>query len=105
MRMAAPNVWRAVNRPLRVWVDLAGPPQVLFFRPILQALAGCKDDLLVTVRDFGGAPALARRLAIQHRVVGRHGGQGTAAKGVAIVRRVAELASVARSFRADVAVS
>src|SRR5204863_6309091 len=62
-------------------------------------------DVLVTVRDFGGAPAIASGLGIEHRVVGRHGGHGTVAKGMAILRRVAELMAVARPFRADVAVS
>ncbi len=90
---------------MRIWIDLAGPPQVLFFRPIIEAFARSNDEVLVTVREFGGAPAIACRLGIPHHVVGRHGGHGTVAKGMAILRRVADLASIARPFRADVAVS
>jgi predicted glycosyltransferase len=90
---------------LRIWIDLATPPQVLFFRPIYQALRQAGYPLLVTVRDFSRAPEIAVRLGMEHRVIGRHGGKGTRAKGLAILRRVGELAAVARKFRPDIAVS
>jgi predicted glycosyltransferase len=89
---------------LRVWIDLAAPPQVLFFRPVIQALQRDADQLLVTVRDFGRAPAIAARLGIAHHVAGAHGGQGSLAKGVAILRRVARLVALARLFQPHVAV-
>jgi predicted glycosyltransferase len=90
---------------MRIWIDLAAPPQVQFFRPIWRALRSDSHELLVTVRDFGRAPEIAARLGIPHRVVGRHGGRGTARKAVAIVQRAGGLVQMARQFRPDVAVS
>src|SRR5258708_1991886 len=91
--------------PRRFWIDLATPPQVLFFRPIWQMLCRQDDAVLVTVRDFNRAPKIAGRFGMPHVVVGRQGGRSTWGKGVAIMRRVADLAGEARRFRPDVAVS
>ncbi len=89
----------------RVWIDLATAPQVLFARPIWQALARDGYECLVTVREFGRTAELARQLNIPHVVVGRHGGRGTWDKGVAIARRAGGLARIARQFRPDLAFS
>jgi predicted glycosyltransferase len=90
---------------MRVWIDLAAPPQVLFFRPIIAALQRDGHELLVTVRNFNNAPGIATRLAINHTVVGRHGGRRTSAKGVAILARAGELAMLAHRFRPHLATS
>jgi uncharacterized protein len=91
--------------PRRIWIDLATPPQVLFFRPIWQALCRAQHPVLISVRDFSGAPALAQRMGMPHVVVGRHGGQSVPGKGAAILRRVGGLTAVARRFRPDLAIS
>jgi predicted glycosyltransferase len=89
----------------RFWIDLATPPQVLFFRPIWQELRRRNQPCLVTVRNFNRAPELASQFGIPHLVVGRHGGRGTLRKAVALLRRVAELVVVARHFAPELAVS
>ena len=94
-----------MSRPLRIWIDIAAPPQVLFFRPIVEALHGAGHRCLVTIRDFSRAPQIATQLGMAHVVVGRHGGQGTAAKGVAMLARVRDLIRIARQFAPDLAAS
>jgi predicted glycosyltransferase len=92
---------------VRIWIDLAGPPQVLFFRPIAEALRRDGHELFVTVRDFAHAPELAARFGFDHlqRVVGRHGGRGSAAKGLALLMRAVELASQVRHSGPQLALS
>ncbi len=68
---------------MRIWVDLANSPQVLFFRPILQRMQQLGHTVALTSRDFAQTRALADEYAIPHTPVGQHGGK----KWSGIIRR------------------
>jgi predicted glycosyltransferase len=60
---------------MKIWVDLANSPQVLFFRPILSELERRGHTVLITSRDFAQTVALADQHRLAHTPVGNHGGR------------------------------
>ena len=60
---------------MRIWIDLANSPQVLFFRPIIAELKRRGHDVLITTRDFAQTVQLADQIGLPHTVIGRHGGR------------------------------
>jgi hypothetical protein len=60
---------------VKIWVDLANSPQVLFFRPILREFERRGHTPILTTRAYAQTVQLADRLKLQHTVVGRHGGR------------------------------
>lgn len=91
---------------MRIWVDLANSPQVLFFRPILSILTGRGHELLVTSRHFAQTAALAERMGIQTECLGGHGGGSMPRNAWANAQRVIQLMQWARHHRPiDLAVS
>ena len=63
---------------MRIWIDLANSPQVLFFRPILIELERRGHTLAITSRDYAQTLALADEYHIPHTPIGRHGGKNWA---------------------------
>jgi predicted glycosyltransferase len=59
---------------MRIWVDLANSPQVLFFRPILAELKRQGHEIMITSRDFAQTVALADQHGLTHTSIGHHGG-------------------------------
>lgn len=55
---------------LRIWVDLANAPQVLFFRPILRELQARGHTLVITGRRFVQTLALARLVGLATTPIG-----------------------------------
>jgi predicted glycosyltransferase len=90
---------------MRVWVDLATPPQVLFFRPIIAEMETRGHEVVITVRDFSQTVSLATQLGYEHTTIGRHGGNSLAGKGLGILRRAMGLVAFARGKRFSLAVS
>ena len=60
---------------MRIWIDLANSPQVLFFRPIISELRRRGHDLFITTRDFAQTVQLADQMGLPHTVIGSHGGR------------------------------
>jgi len=60
---------------MKIWIDLAGPPQVLFFRPILRELERRGHHVVVTTRAYGQTNQLAERFEIPYTNIGHHGGR------------------------------
>jgi hypothetical protein len=89
---------------VRVWIDLTNSPHALVMRPLIEAMRADGHDVQVTARDFAQTLELCERLGIDHTAIGRHRGEGLAAKGVGLVSRRAALARWARGRRFDVAV-
>ena len=59
---------------MKLWLDLANSPQVLFFRPILAELYQRGHQVEVTTRAYAQTTQLADQLGIRHTLIGRHGG-------------------------------
>ncbi len=63
---------------MKIWLDLANSPQVLFFRPILKELERRRHTVEITTRDYAQTVSLANRYGLAHEVIGQHGGRGLA---------------------------
>jgi predicted glycosyltransferase len=60
---------------MKIWIDLANSPQVLFFRPIVAHLKHLGHDILITSRHYAQTIELADEFALAHVPVGKHGGR------------------------------
>jgi predicted glycosyltransferase len=90
---------------LRIWIDLANSPQVLFFHPIVQEIERRGHTTVITTRDFAQTEALATNCGMRHTPVGGHGGKRLSRIGLTLADRAWRLARFARANRCDLAVS
>ena len=88
---------------MRIWIDLTAPAHPVVFRPIVERLRAAGHEVEVTARDYAQTLALARRLGLEHRAVGAHGGAKRTRKLAALVQRSLELWRWARGRRFDLA--
>ena len=82
---------------MRVWIDLTNSPHVLVMRPLIECLQQDGHEVCVTARDFAQTLELCERLGIEHTAIGRHRGEGLAAKAGGLVSRSSALLRWARS--------
>ena len=90
---------------MRIWIDLTAPAHPVVFRPIVERLRAAGHEVEVTARDYAQTLALARRLGLEHRAVGTHGGAKRARKLASLASRSASLWHFARGRRYDLAVA
>jgi predicted glycosyltransferase len=90
---------------VKVWIDLANSPQVLFFRPILAELERRGHSVVITTRHFAQTIELADQCGMTHVPVGGHGGKRLSRIGLTLVERAWKLMRFAAPQRCDVAVS
>ncbi len=93
-------------RRLRIWIDIANTPHVLFFEPIIRALAQRGHAVTLTSRRFANTQELlaARGLPTRRIGAGHDASRSELRKQVRHYTRTARLAAFARG-RFDVAVS
>jgi predicted glycosyltransferase len=72
---------------LKIWIDLANSPHVLFFRPIIKMLQARGHETLLTTRHFAETVPLADRYGLIHTTVGAHGGRRILGKTIALVHQ------------------
>ena len=90
---------------MKVWIDLANSPHVLFFAPIVADLESTGAEVRLTARTFAQTVDLALLYGLHPEVIGSHGGRSYLGKARAISKRVSLLRRFAKSFQPDVAVS
>jgi predicted glycosyltransferase len=90
---------------MRAWVDCTAAAHPLVLRPVVERLRAEGHDVEITTREYGQTVELLDQLGLDHEVVGRHAGAGTAAKGTALARRSASLLRWARGRGFDLALS
>jgi predicted glycosyltransferase len=90
---------------MRIWIDLANSPQVLFFRPIITELERRGHSVTITSRHFAQTAQLADHYGMQHTPIGGHGGKRLFMIGLQIVERAWHLARFGRCQKFDLAVS
>jgi predicted glycosyltransferase len=88
---------------VNVWVDLTNSPHVLVLRPVIERLRHNGHDVQVTARDFAQTLGLCDRFGIEHTAIGRHRGEGLAAKALGLADRSLALGRWARGRRFDLA--
>jgi uncharacterized protein len=86
---------------LRVWVDLTNSPHVLIFAPLVERMRRRGWDVSVTARAYAQTLELLELHAIEHTVIGHHGGMSRAGKARAAAGRVAAMARFGRRGRFD----
>jgi predicted glycosyltransferase len=90
---------------VRVWIDLANSPHVPLFEPIVAALRGRGDSVILTARDHAQTLPLAARAWSDVVVIGSESPPGRARKALTILSRARALRRFAVAERPDVAVS
>jgi uncharacterized protein len=90
---------------MRIWIDLANSPHVLFFQPIVRDLCAAGHEVLLTARDFAQTVPLAKKLGLDATLIGAHGGRGLFKKVTNIGGRALALARWASGRDLDLAVS
>lgn len=90
---------------VRIWIDLANSPHVLFFAPLIREMESAGHSVLVTARVLAQTTELVAIYGIEARVIGVHGGHGTGSKAASILRRSWALRSAVREESIDLAVS
>lgn len=90
---------------MKIWIDMATSPQVLFFRPIIAELQKRGHELLMTTRHCAETVPLADSYGFTHTVMGAHGGKTLMGKGAAIALRTVRLTRFARPHAISLAVS
>ena len=90
---------------MKIWLDLANSPQVLFFRPVLAELQRRGHTVSVTTRAYAQTVQLTDQLGIPHTVIGQHGGRGQLGLARQLALRAMSLARWASSQRFDLALS
>jgi len=91
--------------PLRIWIDLANSPHVLFFAPIVADLRAVDHTVTLTARDFAQTLQLARLFGLEIQSVGVHGGANPLRKVLNLAGRALALRRLARSQHFDLAIS
>jgi len=90
---------------VKIWIDLANSPQVLFFRPIIPELERRGHCVTITSRNYAQTSQLADHYGLQHTVVGGHGSKRLYSIAHRILERAWNLLRFARSQGFDLAVS
>ncbi len=90
---------------MKIWIDLANSPHVVFFMPIIEKLKLNGHEIFITMRDFAQTVSLAERYNIKGITVGRHGGSNMIMKAVNFCIRTGQLLLFAKGKSFDIAVS
>lgn len=89
----------------KAWIDLDNTPHVPFFKPIIAELNRRGHSTVVTARDAFQVCALAEKMGLSCRQIGRHYGKNTAMKVFGLAYRASQLLPLAMREKPDLAVS
>lgn len=81
---------------MKIWVDIATSPQVLFLRPIIAELKDRGHEVFITTRDSTETLLLADRYGFSHTPIGAHGGHTMTGKAAAILWRAVRMAGIVK---------
>ncbi|MFT5163496.1 MAG: putative glycosyltransferase [Alteromonadaceae bacterium] len=90
---------------MKIWIDLANTPHVVFFSPIIKRLEAQGHTVVVSLRDFAQTLAVAKRFGIKGPVIGGHGGGTKVGKAFNLLQRTTQLMTFARGQGIDIALS
>ncbi len=90
---------------MKIWIDLANAPHVLFFSPIIERLVSQDNEILISLRDFNQTKEIASRYMINGQVIGKHGGKSYVLKFFNLIKRSFQLKNYGRRKAIELAVS
>lgn len=90
---------------MKIWIDLANSPQVLFFRPLIPEFEKRGHEVAITTRSFAQTIDLANLFRMKHIPIGEHGGKELGKIGLALLNRSWQLIKFAKGKRFDLAMS
>ena len=90
---------------MKIWVDLANSPQVLFFRPLVPEMRKLGHEITITSRHFAQTVELADHFGLEHFPVGGHGGERIGKIGLTVLDRAWKLIRFAKGQGFDLALS
>jgi len=90
---------------VKIWIDLANSPQVLFFRPLIPEIEREGHVVTVTTRHFAQTVELANRIGLTHKPIGVHGGEHISNIGLTLMKRAWQLLRFAKGENFDLAIS
>ena len=95
----------ASRPPLKIWVDMLTPKQILFFTPLIQHFEQQGHEVLATSRRYREVNLLSAKKGLKIKFAGRHGGASLQEKLKASCERTEELADIVGEIGLDCAVS
>jgi len=90
---------------MRIWIDLANSPQVLFFVPIIKELERRGHFVQITTKQYAQTVELANLFGLKHELIGKHGGSKLGNISVEVLKRSLQLFTYQRSRKFDLCVS
>lgn len=90
---------------MKIWIDLANSPQVLFFRPLIPEIERRGHSVTITSRHFAQTTQLADHYRMRHTPIGGHGGKKLSKIGYRVIERSWHLLHFAKTQRFDLAIS
>ena len=90
---------------MRIWIDMANAPHVLFFEEFIRIWQADGHEVFVTARDQSNTLDLLTRLGIPYKEVGRHYGKKAGAKLLGFPIRCWQLFRALRRRGIDVGIS
>lgn len=90
---------------MKIWIDLANTPQVVFFAPIIDKFKADGHEVVISLRDFAQTLSVAKKFNIQGEVIGGHGGKSKIGKLFNLAERTVQLMKFAKGKGIDMALS
>ncbi len=89
---------------MRIWIDIANAPHVLFFKPIIEKLKN-EFEIITTLRDFGQTIEIAKNFNLTYEVIGKHHGKSKIKKFFGLFERANELKKYIKDKKVNLAIS
>ena len=93
------------ERTMKIWIDLANAPHVVFFAPVIRKLIQLGHDVYITLRNFSKTVELSKEFGLAGKQIGGHGGKYTALKMLNLLTRSFQLFQFGFSKKIDISVS
>lgn len=90
---------------MRIWIDLGNSPHVPFFKVLAKEFEERGHSVLWTARDYAQTVELAKKVEIDAKIFGTHGGKSVLQKGLKFGGRVLQLLAWAKGKKIDLTVS
>src|SRR5262245_11935609 len=103
--MSAVNPIKPLDVEGKIWIDLDNSPHVPLFKPIVEELARCQYDVVLTGRNCFQVPDLVEKYNLKCTFIGRHYGKNKVLKVVGTCFRALQMRNFAKHEKPTLALS